>query len=172
MMSSYITIAGVEHADLLLKLSEQTFFDTFAKYNTPEDMQLYKDTHFTLAQVQSELKKPSVTFLLAFSGAIPAGYAKISDSAHPTELKDRAVMEIERIYVQEAFKGHQIGKALIAQCISIAREKGKNTVWLGVWEHNEFAIAFYQKQGFEVFGAHPFQLGNDLQNDWLMKKAI
>lgn len=45
-------------------------------------------------------------------------------------------------------------------------------LWLGVWEHNQKAIAFYQKWGFVKTGVHNFQLGNDLQHDWLMEKDL
>ena len=45
-------------------------------------------------------------------------------------------------------------------------------IWLGVWEENNKAIAFYKRHGFEVFGSHPFKLGGDLQRDLLMKRLL
>ncbi len=42
-------------------------------------------------------------------------------------------------------------------------------LWLGVWEKNEPAILFYEKQGFVPFDTHGFMLGNDLQTDILMR---
>jgi len=48
----------------------------------------------------------------------------------------------------------------------------KEIVWLGVWEKNNRAISFYKKWGFEKFGEHSFTLGDDIQNDWLMKKEL
>ena len=50
--------------------------------------------------------------------------------------------------------------------------KTLDTVWLGVWEHNPKAIEFYKRCGFEVFDKHIFVLGNDPQNDLLMRKQI
>jgi ribosomal protein S18 acetylase RimI-like enzyme len=41
-------------------------------------------------------------------------------------------------------------------------------VWLGVWENNPRALAFYQKFGFNKVGHHVFQLGNDPQHDWIL----
>jgi len=57
-------------------------------------------------------------------------------------------------------------------CLAIAAKEGFKTVWLGVWEHNPKAIAFYEKWGFEKFGAHSFMLGTDAQTDLLMKKNL
>jgi ribosomal protein S18 acetylase RimI-like enzyme len=41
-----------------------------------------------------------------------------------------------------------------------------------VWEHNERALEFYRKWGFEKYGQHVFMLGNDAQTDLLMKKEL
>ena len=56
--------------------------------------------------------------------------------------------------------------------INVAREKGKEVVWLGVWERNQRAIDFYKSWGFEKFGECDFLRGDDLQHDWLMKKQL
>ena len=81
-------------------------------------------------------------------------------------------MEIERIYATRAFQGRGIGKRLMATALEAAQEAGVNWVWLGVWEHNQKAIAFYERQGFEPFGRHSFRLGDDEQTDVMMKKKI
>jgi len=57
-------------------------------------------------------------------------------------------------------------------CIEVARQKSARVIWLGVWEKNNKAIAFYTKWGFEKFGEHVFMLGDDPQTDWLMKKVL
>ncbi|MDQ2855211.1 MAG: GNAT family N-acetyltransferase, partial [Acidobacteriota bacterium] len=45
-------------------------------------------------------------------------------------------------------------------------------LWLGVWEHNGRARAFYRKWKFVEFGEHIFQLGEDPQNDILMARDL
>jgi ribosomal protein S18 acetylase RimI-like enzyme len=81
-------------------------------------------------------------------------------------------LEIERIYVDSKFHGEGIGKSLLDKCIQLARLKNIKTVWLGVWEHNPNAIAFYKKYGFKKFDDHIFLLGRDPQTDWLMSKSV
>ncbi len=56
--------------------------------------------------------------------------------------------------------------------LDYAIENGFDTVWLGVWEYNHRAQAFYKKCGFEHVGEHIFQLGNDPQTDWIWQKKI
>jgi ribosomal protein S18 acetylase RimI-like enzyme len=53
-----------------------------------------------------------------------------------------------------------------------ARHLGAGRFWLGVWEKNPRAIAFYQKIGFAQCGAQPFLMGSDLQTDWVMNRTL
>jgi ribosomal protein S18 acetylase RimI-like enzyme len=53
-----------------------------------------------------------------------------------------------------------------------ARARGAKTLWLGVWEKNHRARAYYRKAGFIDIGAHDFGLGHDLQTDRLMSRPL
>lgn len=168
-----IRIATLEDARTIRDLGINTFQDTFGKSNTPEDMKLYLDKSFSAEQVESELSEILTTFVLAYDGEQVVGYAKLRASdTIPEGLNSTNAIEIERIYSAKEYIGKQVGKALIEWCLSYAKLNGFDTVWLGVWEHNPRAIAFYQKWGFEQFGSHPFLLGTDLQTDLLMKKNL
>jgi len=57
-------------------------------------------------------------------------------------------------------------------CLKYAIDTQHDVIWLGVWEHNHNAVHFYKQWGFEIFGAHPFILGDDKQTDVLMKKQL
>ena len=100
------------------------------------------------------------------------GYAKVKEGKSPKELNSENGIEIERIYTLSEYRGKSVGKLLMQTCIDIALKRGYTEIWLGVWEYNPRAIAFYEKWGFEKFGSHPFLLGNDLQTDLLMKKKL
>ena len=157
---------------LLIRLGVQTFYDTFAEVNTPTDMELYLQKNFNEAQVASELNDNDNTFLIAECEGMAAGYAKLRKGTTPPELAGQGAIELERLYVTKTFIGKNVGKVLMERCLSLAKEQGFATVWLGVWEHNHRAIAFYTKCGFTKFNTHPFMLGNDLQTDNMMKKDI
>ena len=45
-------------------------------------------------------------------------------------------------------------------------------LWLGVWEHNPRAQAFYRKAGFADVGSKVFVVGTDAQADRVMLKAL
>ena len=81
-------------------------------------------------------------------------------------------LEIERIYVTSRLKGQGVGRQMIKRSKQIALEKNLDFIWLGVWEQNPKAIAFYEKMGFQPIDKHVFQLGKDAQTDLIMKLTI
>ncbi len=164
--------ATIEDTAAIVQIGMQTFYDTFAAINKKEDMDIYLAKNFNTRQVESELSDPCNTFILAEVDGIPVGYAKLRKSETPRELKGAHSIEIERVYAAKDYIGKKVGHKLIDAMLNIARQEEYDAIWLGVWEHNERAIAFYKKQGFEKFGSHPFMLGNDLQTDHLMKKDL
>ncbi len=57
-------------------------------------------------------------------------------------------------------------------CLEEARRWECDVIWLDVWEKNPRAIAFYERWGFVKVGEQDYQLGNDLQLDWLMARNV
>lgn len=161
--------AGVDDAETISRLATHTFYESYSWYNTKENMEAYTQSHFSPAQTKKELLEEGTYFFLAEANGETVGYAKLRNVEHPTELSGKKYIEIERIYVEQRFQKHKIGLALIKKCIEKAVEKKLDTIWLGVWEKNEKALAFYEKAGFKKFGSHDFQFGDDVQLDYLLK---
>jgi ribosomal protein S18 acetylase RimI-like enzyme len=161
-----ITIRAIE---LLQEISKKTFFETFASSNTAEDMEKYLSTNFSNEKLTVELSEANSLFYFAVTDAKVIGYLKLNFGQAQTEMLAENALEIERIYVLKDFLGKQIGQILYEKALQIAREKQVSFVWLGVWEKNTRAIAFYQKNGFVKIGTHIFKLGNDEQTDFIMK---
>jgi ribosomal protein S18 acetylase RimI-like enzyme len=81
-------------------------------------------------------------------------------------------MEIERIYVKKEWQSRKIGQLLMDKAIELARAHRAPYIWLGVFEANTKAIAFYQRNGFVAFSQHVFMLGTDEQRDIMMKREL
>jgi ribosomal protein S18 acetylase RimI-like enzyme len=157
---------------LLQDLSKRTFYDSFAALNTAENMQLHLDTYFTTEKLTAELQNPESKFYFAVYREIPVAYLKINQGNAQTVLPHSEAVEIERIYVDQTFKGSGIGKIFISKAVALANALRAKYLWLGVWEHNKTAIRFYERNGFEQFSKHIFKLGEDEQTDLLMRKAL
>lgn len=167
-----ISPASLSDATSLRNLMEQTFIDTYAVFNTPENMQKQIAERFGLVQVQQELQDANVQYLLVKQNERLIGFTKLVKDHSAKGLEGQKVVEIERIYVARTHHGKKLGAKLMQACLNWSKEEGFTTVWLGVWEHNQKALAFYQKMGFQRFGEHVFVLGTEVQNDFLMKKEI
>lgn len=164
--------ATKQDAELVADLSRQTFHETFAHQNTQEDMDRFMNEQFTKQALMDEVGAEGNTFFLVLDGNTALGYVRLRESGNPDGLENVPAIEIARIYVLQSAIGKGVGKLLMQQSIATAMEMGKMVIWLGVWEHNQRAIDFYTRFGFEKFGEHPFILGNDVQTDWLMKKQL
>ena len=161
-----------DNIDQLQKLSRQTFFESFSSENTEENIQKYLDEAFSVNKLTDELNDNNAAFYFAILEDQVIAYLKLNFGPSQTELQGDRAVEIERIYVLNAFQGKSVGQALFGKAIEIAREKGADYVWLGVWEENLKAINLYKKNGFVVFDKHLFKLGNDEQTDLMMKLEL
>ena len=135
-------------------------------------MRKYLNEGFSIEKLTAELKNENSVFYFALSENNIIGYLKINFGVSQTELNDEKALEIERIYVSKEYHGKKVGQVLYDKAIQIANESNVNYVWLGVWEENQRAIRFYEKNGFVEFDKHIFNLGNDEQTDIMMKKYL
>lgn len=173
-MDQLLTIrrAFPEDAATVLQIGTETFVETFAESNTKEDLAKYLADHFNDYRIREELSNPESFFFLACEDEMIVGYLKVNTGKSQTELKDEVSLEIERIYVKQAYHGKKVGQLLYDKALEIACQLGKTYIWLGVWEENAKAIRFYGKNGFVVFDKHIFRMGDDEQTDLMMKKLL
>ena len=171
-MNPAITIRLATEADAaaIATISRQTFYDTFATVNTPENMNRFMTEQFSHDMLMRQVGAPGNIFLLAYNGADLLGYARLHEENLLPQLQPWRAIEICRLYATRQAIGKGVGSALMERCIDLARSADKQVIWLGVWEKNQRAIDFYQRWGFEKFGEHVFMLGDDAQTDWLMWK--
>jgi ribosomal protein S18 acetylase RimI-like enzyme len=163
-----IRIATSSDVTLLAELGARTFADSFAADNTPDDMAAYLAKSFSPKKQATELAEPGTAFLIAEDDGHPLGYTRLREGNVPGCVTGRHPVEIVRLYSVKEMIGRGVGAALMQACLEEARNRGCDVIWLDVWEKNLRAIAFYRKWGFEKVGEQGFQLGDDLQTDWLM----
>ena len=167
--SIHLRVAKEGDAASLATIAEATFRDSFAQFNSESDMNAHCAKRFGTARQLAEIQDPQMltilvegkTGLIAF-GQLRAGHA-------PTCVQGRNTREILRLYVDRTWHGKGIAQTLMSNLIDYAVQSGADGVWLGVWEHNPRAIAFYRKSGFQSVGEHEFVLGTEHQRDVVME---
>jgi ribosomal protein S18 acetylase RimI-like enzyme len=154
----------------LAALAERTFRDTFAPSNTDVNMRLHCARHYGATIQAAEIADPRRVTLIADADGALVGYAQLRTGATPRCVRAARPMEIQRIYVDRSWHGRGIAQALMDESLACAQAQGADRVWLGVWEHNPRARAFYRKAGFVDVGDHEFMLGDEVQCDLVMMR--
>jgi ribosomal protein S18 acetylase RimI-like enzyme len=174
MAQTHTLIRRADEADagLLAELGARTFLDTFADSTKPEDMTAYLSASFGARTQAAELADGDSTFFVAETDGAASGYAKLHAGEAEACVTGLKPVELARLYVLREWFGRGVGEALMMACVEEARRLGHLTMWLGVWEHNARAQAFYRKWDFRVAGEHVFRVGSDPQIDLIMERAL
>lgn len=158
-------------AQALAKLAERTFRQTFGSSNRDEDMELHCRNHFGEAIQAAEIEAPDRTTIVSEADGGLVGFGQLRWCTPPACVASTAAAEIQRLYVDPGWHGTGVALALIESLIGAAARGGADVVWLGVWERNPRARAFYGKSGFVEVGEHTFVVGNDPQRDLVLVRA-
>jgi ribosomal protein S18 acetylase RimI-like enzyme len=169
-----LVVRRAEAADaaMLARLGARTFLESFGAENTPENMAAYLAKAFDVGVITRELADPRVTYLVGEIGNSAASYAMVREVDAPPSVNGPSPLELVRFYVDRPWHGMGVARMMMDACDDEARRRGARTLWLGVWERNPRAIRFYEKCGFRDVGSHEFVLGDDVQTDRVMERAI
>lgn len=169
-MTMIIKKCTLKDSHELQEVSIETFNETFKDQNSPEQITSYLEREFNIQSIEKQLANGSSQFFFIYFNHEVAGYLKVNtDDAQSEKMGDES-LEIERIYVKKKYQKHGLGKHLLNKAVEVAVKQNKKKIWLGVWEENRNAIAFYQKKGFVQTGTHSFYMGDEEQVDLIMTK--
>jgi len=172
-MAVRIRRATVADAEALAEFGARTFFETFAADNTPQDMQLFLASTWHPELQRGEILDEGLDTLLACDGrGALAGFAQVRVANPPAGIEVRRPVELKRFYVDKPWQGQGVARTLMEAAEQAARARGAREFWLGVWERNERAQAFYRKCGFRKVGTQIFLVGTDPQTDNVMLREF
>jgi ribosomal protein S18 acetylase RimI-like enzyme len=165
--------ATVDDAVALAEFGARTFYETFAKDNTVEDMRLHLASAWAPQLQRAEILDAELDTLLACDtvGRL-AGFAQLRAGHAPAGIATVKPVEVLRFYVDQPWQGQGVAGLLMQAVQDQALARGARELWLGVWERNERAQAFYRKHGFRRVGAQIFVVGTDPQTDHVMLREL
>jgi len=151
----------------------RTFFETFGADNTEEDMRLHVASAWSPDLQRAEILDSSIDTLLARDerGNL-AAFAQLQAAHGPAGVSAVSPIELKRFYVDTPWQGRGLAAVLMHAVIEQALDRGGRELWLGVWERNERAQAFYRKHGFRRVGTQTFVVGTDPQTDHVMLRDL
>lgn len=167
-----IRSATAADAAALAQIAEKSFRQAFDAHNSAADMDLYCRSHFSEAIQASEIAAiDGATLLIEYHGEL-AGFSQLRWGSAPDYVSGPAPGEIVRFYLLSEFHGTGLASQLMQSSLESLKSQGCKTAWLGVWQENPRAIAFYRKYGFREVGEQIFVLGNDHQRDFVLARSL
>lgn len=149
-----------------------SYSDTFSASNTPENMEAFFNSSYSLAALEKEFHEPNSCIYLAWAADQLVGFVRVRECDEVKGLLGDNTLEIQRLYVLTSAQGKSVGRLLMEAALAHASQKKYEWIWLGVWEQNVKAQRFYEAWGFEKFSEHTFWMGDDPQVDWLLRRKL
>lgn len=169
-----ISIRPATGADIpeLARLAADAFRETYRGIDADDDIESYVAEHFHVDEVARQLADPRSTMLLAAAPGQLLGYAQVRRVEAPACVSGPAPVELKRLYLHVDAKGQGLGARLMLAVQAEARRLDAQTLWLGVYDRNVHAIAFYQRFGFVQVGHKEFEFGGQIYFDPVMAAPV
>ena len=167
-----IRIATLSDIELLRDFAERTFRVAYEADNDPEHFNNYCKEAFTTAQLRREMEHPHSAFWLGWLGDHLVAYLKLNFDQQPAFMLGESMVQVERIYIDPDYQGRGLGEKMLQLAEDQARQAHATWIWLSVWQKNPRAIRFYERCGYDICGTEIFEVADDPQLDWVMKKKV
>ena len=144
---------------------------------TRENIDLFCATKLSPEAFEAYLSDPRVRIWCAADGDELVGYV-MTVSGEPenpvivTAVTSRPTVEISKIYVRASSHGSGTAQELMDVAVEDAKVQGAQSVWLGVNQQNARANSFYERTGFFLVGERSFEVGENIECDYVREKAL
>jgi ribosomal protein S18 acetylase RimI-like enzyme len=164
--------AKIEEVAAVRELAIEVYNDTFAEFNTQENLDAFFKDAYNLETFKTEFSELGSALYVALDELKIIGFLRMRKNHEVDKHLGKNHVELHRLYIHRDYHGGTVSKMFMEEALAFAKKGKFEWIWLGVWEKNFRAQKFYSKWGFERFGEHIFQMGDDPQTDWLLKKKL
>lgn len=160
-------------APVIALLARVTFTESFGHYfRDKQDIFDYFEKKFSVEKMKSSLQKENNVFWIAYWNDLPIGFLKLKKYSPVESLGDKAVSQLQKIYLLKEFIGKRIGNELMKEAESYMLANNLRHMWLSVLIFNDIAIKFYTKNGFSQIGTQMYQIGKETFHYYVLYKQI
>lgn len=140
-------------ADELALLSKAIYKEHYLHLWHPGGADWYQNEYaYHPDKLRAELEDHNNCHFMVYEDGLPMGYLKVRINAILQGYEAMDSLEVERIYLHKKAVGKGIGKQLMLLSEAIAKENGKQMIFLKAMDSSTDAIAFYQKMGYAPCG--------------------
>lgn len=157
-------------AAALERLFAASFTETFGQLYKPEDLAAFLG-QLDEAGWLEELNDPGLKIRIVEADGQAVALAKVGTIRLPVE-PERPSTELRQLYVLKPWQGKGIAEELMRWVLDRARQLGAEDVYLSVYVDNHRARRFYERYGFEFVGPYAFMVGNQADEDQIMRLRL
>jgi ribosomal protein S18 acetylase RimI-like enzyme len=169
-MISYRDAVPADGAELA-QVARRCFTETFGTLYRQEDLATFLDDAFGATGLPSHLTNPAYQVRLALEDDKIAGFCKIGPVVFPGEWPASA-FELHQLYILGPWQGEGLAPVLMDWAIDRARARGSSELILSVYVDNHRARRLYEKYGFVEIGQYTFMVGDQPDDDRLMRLSL
>ena len=147
-----------------------SFCDTFAHLYRPEDLDAFL-SKFTLDAWTAELGDERYQFRVAEADGEIVGFVKLGPPELPVQRSGPAI-ELRQLYILHDYRGLGAAQALMDWALAEAKARGGQELYLTVYTENWRARRFYAKYGFVEVGPYKFMVGEQADEDIIMRASL
>ena len=162
-------LATAEDAAPLARLAERTFRATFTEGNTRANMDAHCAKTYGPDVQAREIADPAMRTLVCESDGALIGYGQLRLGAAPPCVKARRPAQVHRIYVDTAFHGTGVARALMSEFRRSPRRLTPTDLARRL-EGQSSRPRVHRKFGFEQAGEHAFRFGDEVQTDLVLAR--
>lgn len=165
--------ATLADAPALARLGAETFVAAFGDLYRPEDLEAFLAEVHNPEAVAAEITGDNCTHRLVEVGGALVAFCKLR---YPTKFAGhtdaRDPIELGQLYALPGYTGTGIGAQLMDWAIGQARAGGHDAILLSVYAENFGAQRFYQRYGFAHVADITFQVGEQLDPEFLYELKL
>lgn len=170
-MGFEIRHATLVDLDELVALTAESFRETYSGGTDPEEVERHITMNFSPERIAAEISDPESSLLLGCLGTEAIGYAFLRKGTAPDCVAGTSPLELVRLYLLKDRIGAGFGSALMQACLDEQQRLQCEPIWLGMWDQNARARAFYEKWGFREAGRYEFLFGGTSYQDLVMVRS-
>ncbi len=166
--------ADLTHTEYLSDFGKKSFIDAYLSALPYHELETYTQNAFSKEFIYSEILNSSAEYFICqdLKQSNPYGYLKLIHSELPACIPYPKSIELQRLYVDNQYKGLGISTKLHMHSINYAKKMKMNGIYLRVWEKNTLALSIYAKWGYKVLGEEKYQVGNGYGIVRIMYKSL
>lgn len=153
-------------------LGMQVFLDTYATDGIRDSIAREVLDSFSPAKMSKIITRSGSFIIVAEIDDHLVVFAQVAMSTGHNLIIHPNASELQRLYVQEKFKGRGVGYRLLEKAEEYACLRGASLLWATVWNRNNRALTFYPRQGYEHLGSPSYTFQNETHENQLFGKIL